>query len=99
MGMLRMFKGEGYLLLPPDEVEAYPATIHERQILDAYTSRTFHGTASTVAGRLEALHERTGVDEVMLVVGGHSTTLDHRGITLIADHYALPPLEAPLRAA
>ncbi|MGP4030729.1 LLM class flavin-dependent oxidoreductase [Pseudarthrobacter sp. 1C304] len=99
MGMLRMFKGEGYLLLPPDEVEAYPATIHERQILDAYTSRTFHGTAATVAGRLEALHERTGVDEVMLVVGGHSTTLDQRGITLIADHYALPPLEAPPSAA
>lgn len=99
MAMLRMFKGEGYLLLPPDEVEAYPATIQERQILDAYTSRSFHGTAATVANRLEALHERTGVDEVMLVVGGHSTALDQRGITLIADHYALPYLEAPLSAA
>lgn len=99
MGMLRMFKGEGYLLLPPDEVEAYPATIQERQILDAYTSRNFHGTAATVADRLEALHERTGVDEVMLVVGGHSARLDQRGISLLADHYTLPHVEAPLPTA
>ena len=98
MAMLRMFKNEGYLLLPPDEVEAYQATLQERQILDAYTSRSFHGTAATVADRLEALHERTGVDEVMLVVGGHSTTLDQHGITLIADHYELPHLNAPLPA-
>jgi len=99
MAMLRMFKSEGYLLLPPDEVDAYQATMQERQILDAYTNRSFHGTAATVADSLEALHERTGIDEVMLVVGGHSTTLDQRGITLIADHYALPRLEAPLSAA
>jgi len=99
MAMLRMFKNEGYLLLPPDEVEAYQATLQERQILDAYTNRTFHGTAATVADRLEALHERTGVDEVMLVVGGHSPSLDQRGITLIADHYGLPHLNSPLPVA
>lgn len=97
MAMLRMFKREGYLLLPPDEVDAYQATMQERQILDAYTNRSFHGTADTVADRLEALHERTGVDEVMLVVGGHSAAIDERGITLLADHYALP--QAPLAAA
>lgn len=90
IAMLRMFKREGYLLLPPDEVQAYPATTQERQVLDAYTSRNFHGTPATVAERLESLHERTGVDEVMLVVGGHSAALDERGIELIADHYDLP---------
>ncbi|MEV7604157.1 isochorismatase family protein [Paenarthrobacter sp. NPDC089322] len=98
MAMLRMFKNEGCLLLPPDEVEAYQTTLQRRQILDAYTSRSFHGTAATVADRLEALHQRTGVDEVMLVVGGHSPTLDQHGITLIADHYQLPYLNAPLPA-
>lgn len=90
MAMLRMFKREGYLLLPPDEVEAYPATTQERHILDVYTGRSFHGTPATVADRLEALHQRTGVDEVMLVVGGHSAALDERGIELLADHYELP---------
>ncbi|WGW10614.1 LLM class flavin-dependent oxidoreductase [Saxibacter everestensis] len=90
MAMLRMFKREGYLLLPPDEVEAYAATAQEQEILDAYVSRNYHGTAATVADRLEALHERTDVDEVMLVVGGHSSALDGDGIELIADHYDLP---------
>ncbi|GAA3697375.1 LLM class flavin-dependent oxidoreductase [Zhihengliuella alba] len=90
MAMLRMFKREGYLLLPPEEVEAYQATAQERQILDAYTARTFHGAPATVAARLEALQARTGADELMLVVGGHSAALDERGIGLIADHYGLP---------
>ena len=90
MAMLRMFKREGYQLLPPEEVSAYPATVQEQQILDAYTDRAFHGTPATVADRLEALHARTGVDEVMLVVGGHSSALDERGIELIASHYELP---------
>lgn len=90
MAMLRMFKRETYRLLPPDEVAAYPATGQERQVIDTYTDRSFHGTPATVADRLEALHARTGVDEVMLVVGGHSPALDERGIELIAEHYDLP---------
>ncbi|TFD06221.1 LLM class flavin-dependent oxidoreductase [Cryobacterium sinapicolor] len=99
MAMLRMFKGEGYLLLPPDEVEAYQATVQERHILDAYTDRSLHGTPDTVAARIEALQERTGADEVMLVVGGHSASLDQEGISLIANHYAMPHLETSLAAA
>jgi len=98
MAMLRMFKGEGYLLLPPDEVAAYYPTVQERHILDAYTDRSFHGAPASVAGRLEALQERTGVNEVMLVVGGHSTRLDHEGLHLIADHYGIPRLETSLAA-
>ncbi|GAA3287535.1 LLM class flavin-dependent oxidoreductase [Arthrobacter citreus] len=94
MAMLRMFKREGYLLLPPDEVEAYEATLQERQILDSYTDRSFHGNAAAVADRLEALWRRTGVDEVMLVVGGHSASLDEEGINLLADHYSLPRPDA-----
>lgn len=90
MAMLRMFKREGYLLLPPDEVEAYPATIQERQIIDAYVGRTFHGAPAEVANRLESLHARTGIDEIMLVVAGHSAEIDRHGIELIADHYGLP---------
>ncbi|MGJ9403317.1 LLM class flavin-dependent oxidoreductase [Arthrobacter sp. KK5.5] len=90
MAMLRMFQRKGYLLLPPDEVAAYPADVQERQVIDTYTNRSFHGTPAAVADRLEALHERTGADEVMLVVGGHSAARDERGIELIADHYALP---------
>lgn len=90
MAMLRMFKSEGYLLLPPDEVEAYPASTQERQIIDAYTSNSLHGTPAMVADLLESLHQRTGANEIMLVVGGHSSAVDECGIALIADHYNMP---------
>lgn len=39
---------------------------------------------------LSALHGRTGADEMMLVVGGHSSAIDECGIALIADHYNMP---------
>lgn len=90
MAMLRMFKGEGYLLLPPDEVAAYSATTHEQHILNSYIDRSFHGTPAKVAQRIEALHTRTGVDEIMLVLGGHSASQDQHGLTLMAEHYELP---------
>lgn len=51
MAKLRMFKRESFLLLPPEDVEAYPATAQERQVLDTYTHRTFHGTPAAVADR------------------------------------------------
>ena len=92
MGMLRMFRREPYSLLRPEDVEAYPATAQERQILDEWTDRTLHGTAPTVAHRLEQLHEHTGVDEVMLVLVGHSRQAQARTVELMADHYGLPGL-------
>ncbi|KQQ96405.1 luciferase [Arthrobacter sp. Leaf141] len=92
MAMLRMFRGEGYLLLPPDEIDSHLHTTAERQIVDAYTDRTFHGTPAMVASRLENLHQRTGVDEIMLVVGGHSSALDLDALTLMADYYDFPRL-------
>ena len=66
MAMLRMFKRESFITLPPSEVEAYPATANEQAILDLYTNRTFHGTASTVAGRLERLQEETVKSHVLM---------------------------------
>lgn len=90
MAMLRMFKREPYILLPPDEVDVYPATANEQAILDMYTNRTYHGTASTVASRLEQLHEETGVDEVMLVLGSHTNGADEGTIELLAEHYGMP---------
>ncbi|MGY2744634.1 LLM class flavin-dependent oxidoreductase [Arthrobacter sp. UYCu723] len=90
MAMLRMFQRKPYSLLPPEEVEAYPATLQEQQILDSYTRRVLHGTGPEVAQGLEQLHAQTGVNEIMLVVTGHSRRAQARTVELIADHYALP---------
>jgi luciferase family oxidoreductase group 1 len=90
MAMLRMFQRKTYSLLPPEEVEAYSPTLQEQQILDAYTQRFLNGTAPQVAAALERLHDQTGVDEVMLVLTGHSGQAQARSVELIADHYSLP---------
>src|SRR5690625_6444284 len=67
----------------PEEVEAFsPATLQEQQILDGYTERFLHGTGPEVAAQLEHLHELTNVDEVMLVVMGHSRAVQSRTVEL-----------------
>src|SRR5690625_4170688 len=89
MAMLRMFQRKPYALLPPDEVDAYQPTLEERNVLETYNRRFLNGTAPAVAADIEKLHDQTGVDEVMLVVMGHSRRAQARTIDLIADHYAM----------
>ena len=48
MAMLRMFKRESYSLLPPEEVENYPATLNERHVLEVYDQRFVNGTGHDV---------------------------------------------------
>jgi hypothetical protein len=43
-----------------------------------------------VAEGLEELHAQTDVDEVMLVVQGHSRRSQAQTVELIADHYGMP---------
>ena len=90
MAMLRMFQRKHYSLLSPEEVEAYPATLEEKQVLDFYTQHNVNGTGADVAAALDALHARTGADEIMLVTTGHSRQVQARTVELIADHYGLP---------
>jgi luciferase family oxidoreductase group 1 len=90
MAMLRMFQRKPYSLLPTGEVEAYPATLQERQVLDAYTDRYVNGTAADVAGVIERLHAQAGIDEIMLVTVGNSRRAHTRTVELMADHYGLP---------
>lgn len=89
MAMLRMFKRESYSLLPPEEVENYPATLNERQVLDVYTQRFLNGTGADVAASLDSLYEQTQVDEIMLVTMGSSRATHVRTIELLAQHYQL----------
>ena len=42
-------KRKTFSLYPPEEVEAFQANVHERQILEEYTDRALHGTAAQVA--------------------------------------------------
>lgn len=89
MAMLRMFKRESYSLLPPEEVENYPATLNERHILDVYSKRFVNGSGADVAGALDRLYGQAEADEIMLVTMGASRAAHVRTIELIAQHYGL----------
>lgn len=89
MAMLRMFQRKPFSLLPPEEIEAYSATLQEQQVLDHYNNRVLNGTPAQVADRLEQLHEQTKVDELMLVVSGYSRQAQSRTLDLLANHYSL----------
>ncbi len=73
---------------------SYPANYQERQILEEYTDRTIHGTPAEVAASLEELQRQTGVDEVMLVVGGYLRSAQAQTLELLADHYGMPASDA-----
>ncbi|GAA1094816.1 LLM class flavin-dependent oxidoreductase [Tsukamurella spumae] len=94
LAMLRMVQRAPYTLLPPDEAAAYDATPEERRVLDGYAERFWGGTPADIAGRLERLHARTGVDEIMLVTMGPSRAGHRRTVELVARHYALQPSPA-----
>lgn len=90
MAMLRMFRRESYALLPPEEVDAYPAAPQEKEILELYTRRFVNGTGADVAAALDRLHDQTAADEVMLVTMGASRDVHARTIELVANHYGMP---------
>ena len=87
MGMMRMFQGETFALPSPDAVRDHPSSAAQRQFLDDWTDRTFHGTAAEVSVQLEELHSITDADELMLVTGSHGVGARSTTLELIADHY------------
>ena len=87
MAMMRMFQRETYALPSPDAVRDYPSSSAQRQFIDEWTDRTFHGTAADVAAQLEELHSATDADELMLVTGSHAVGARSTTLELIADHY------------
>lgn len=89
MAMLCVLPRASFVSFSPEEVEAYPATANEQNIIDMYVNRTIAGTAETVADQLEQLQAHTGVDEMMMVLGTHTPGVDAHGLELLADHYNL----------
>lgn len=89
MAMLQMFQRKPFTYFPPEEIENYPANLHERQVIESYVRSTYHGTPDQVAQRLEQLHERTAADEIMMVVSGFTRESLNTTVDLMADHYGM----------
>lgn len=87
LGFLRLRQGHPGPLPTPEETAAHPYTPLERQMIDARLADQVMGAPETVRAQLDALIERSGVDEVMVVtqVFDHADRL--RSYDIVADLY------------
>ena len=74
-------------VVSPEEAAAYPYTDRERAVVAEATAEHAIGDPDTVHGRLAALVERTGADELMLSTRAHSVEARARSLTLVAERW------------
>ncbi|TDC66723.1 LLM class flavin-dependent oxidoreductase [Actinomadura sp. GC306] len=67
LSFLRLRQGHPGPLPTPEEAAAYPYTPLDRQMIDARLAEQVVGAPETVQKHMDALIERTGVDEVMVM--------------------------------
>jgi luciferase family oxidoreductase group 1 len=87
LAFLRLRQGMPGLLPTPEETAAYPYTPMDRQMIDSRLADQVIGGPDTVRAKLDALIDRTGVDEVMVTtqVFDHADRL--RSYDILADLY------------
>jgi len=87
LSFLRLRQGRPGPLPTPEETAAHPYTPLERRMIDARLGDQVLGAPETVRAQLDALIDRTGVDEVMVV----TQVFDHadriRSYDILADLY------------
>ncbi|MFI1563114.1 LLM class flavin-dependent oxidoreductase [Streptomyces sp. NPDC020490] len=90
LNMVRLRTGRPGLFPSPEEAEAHLFSPLEREFVDSWGANVVHGTAQEVRDGLDALHKRTGADELMLTTPAHTGELRLRSYELVADAYGLP---------
>ncbi|MFR9797458.1 LLM class flavin-dependent oxidoreductase [Streptomyces sp. MS06] len=90
LNMLRLRRGRPGLVPSPEEAEAHVFSPAEEEFVASWSANVVHGTAEEVRSGLDALHKRTGADELMLTGNAHSGETRLRSYQLIADAYGLP---------
>ncbi|MEU3335143.1 LLM class flavin-dependent oxidoreductase [Streptomyces sp. NPDC006668] len=90
LNMIRLRTGRPGLFPDPDEAEKHEFSPYEEEFVASWTSNIEHGTADEVVAGLDALHKRTGADELMLTSHAHRGEVRLRSYELVADAYGLP---------
>jgi luciferase family oxidoreductase group 1 len=78
-------------LAPPDEAAAYPYTDAQRAKIESMRRQAFVGTADEVRGKLTALADGLGLDELVVVTWTHDPAPRHRSYELLAQAFGLTP--------
>lgn len=88
--MLRMMKGQSYVIPSPEELKNYHYTQQESYVLESWHQKTIHGTAEQVVNRLNQFQKKSVADELMIANLGHSLEGILHSAELIADAYNMP---------
>ncbi|MFJ9902669.1 LLM class flavin-dependent oxidoreductase [Streptomyces sp. NPDC101152] len=90
LNMIRLRTGRPGLFPDPDDAEKHEFSPYEEEFVASWTSNIEQGTVDEVVAGLDALHKRTGVDELMLTSHAHRGEVRLRSYELIANAYGLP---------
>ncbi len=90
--MMRMMKGQSYVMPSPSELASFPYTQQDRYLMESWRSKMIYGTGQMVADGLNRGQQVSGADELMLVNLGHSPEKMVHSAKLIADAYQMPEL-------
>lgn len=88
--MLRMMKGQSYVVPSPKELTNFPYTSQERHIMESWRQKIIYGTGQAVVQRLNKALNQSAADELMIANLGHSPEGIVRSAKLIADAYQMP---------
>lgn len=90
--MMRMMKGQSYVMPSPKELATYPYNSQDKYMMESWRSKMIYGTGEMVADGLNKVQKLSGADELMLVNLGHSPAKMVHSAKLIADAYQMPEL-------
>ncbi len=88
--MLRMMKGESYVIPSPEELKNYNYSEYESYVLDSWNQKMIQGTADQVVAGLNEFQKISGADELMIANLGYSPEGILHSAALIADAYNMP---------
>jgi luciferase family oxidoreductase group 1 len=93
LSRLRQRRGMPMPFPPPEDALAYPYTEAEKRLVDHHRRRQIVGTPETVKPQIEALAERYGVDEIVVLTITHDFAARKHSYTLLAEAFGLTPPE------
>lgn len=91
LSRLRQRQGTPMPFPPPEDALVYPYTEAEKRLVGHHRRRQIVGTPETVKPQIEALAERYGVDEIVVLTITHDFAARKRSYTLLAEAFGLTP--------
>lgn len=83
-------------LVAPEVAAAHPYSDDERRVIDALRQKAIVGTGAQVAGRLDELGRRLGLDELVVVTWTFAPEPRHRSYELLAEAFRLGSAPDPV---